>query len=316
MGAKTPSVDAFLHELEMSVPGARKAVEELIVAARRIFVEPAVNERSTSLMLIWRRTATKLITLGYISKPGPKFKRGGVWNGPSDKFVPLDLIESYANDLADTWGVHVEKIEDDGLVAKEGKTVVVCTGNKPKTLPLGEMVPRLGAWLAPMERFIAAVQRHEAGGGQETIASSENSNPSFEATDVDTAIEEALEGGVNKSLRQTWERSTELVKLRKARSSDHLVCEACGFDFKARYGERGDGFIECHHTNPGAARDDVTLTQLDDLALLCANCHRMIHTRQPWLTVSGLKELLSRTATGYRSPRDKGGNVVPISSEP
>jgi hypothetical protein len=25
-----------------------------------------------------------------------------------------------------------------------------------------------------------------------------------------------------------------------------LACEACGFDFRERYGERGEGFIECH----------------------------------------------------------------------
>jgi hypothetical protein len=33
-------------------------------------------------------------------------------------------------------------------------------------------------------------------------------------------------------------------------------------------------------------------TRLADLALLCANCHRMIHARRPWLTLDELRGLL------------------------
>ena len=55
-----------------------------------------------------------------------------------------------------------------------------------------------------------------------------------------------------------------------------LTCEACGFDFEQTYGERGHGYIECHHTMPLHTRPSK-VTRLRDLALVCANCHRMSH---------------------------------------
>jgi 5-methylcytosine-specific restriction enzyme A len=67
------------------------------------------------------------------------------------------------------------------------------------------------------------------------------------------------------------------------------ACEVCGFNFEQAYGKRGKGFIECHHTQPlEAFAKDGGKTRLDDLALLCANCHRMVHSARPWLTVEEL----------------------------
>lgn len=38
---------------------------------------------------------------------------------------------------------------------------------------------------------------------------------------------------------------------------------------------------------------------LDDLALVCANCHRMIHASRPWLTMDELRgTLLGAKAEG------------------
>ncbi|GGB90041.1 HNH endonuclease [Knoellia flava TL1] len=70
-----------------------------------------------------------------------------------------------------------------------------------------------------------------------------------------------------------------------------IACEVCGFDFAARYGERGEGYIEVHHVLPLHASGPI-LTRLDDLALLCSNCHRMIHRGRPWLTPSALTGLM------------------------
>ena len=71
-----------------------------------------------------------------------------------------------------------------------------------------------------------------------------------------------------------------------------LSCEACGFDFVVKYGESGDGFAECHHKIP-LADSAYTTTRLEDLAILCANCHRMVHVRKPMLAVDELKSLMS-----------------------
>jgi hypothetical protein len=72
-----------------------------------------------------------------------------------------------------------------------------------------------------------------------------------------------------------------------------LACEACGFDFAIIYGERGSGFIECHHTKPVATLAEGHKTHIDDLALVCANCHRIIHRDRKWPSIAELKALLA-----------------------
>ncbi|MEU4655773.1 HNH endonuclease [Streptomyces sp. NPDC023723] len=92
------------------------------------------------------------------------------------------------------------------------------------------------------------------------------------------------------------------------RQGRHLDCETCGFDFEAIYGPRGAGYIECHHVVPlheaGEGR-----TKLSDLALICANCHRMIHRRAPWPTPGELRDLIQHTAS-------RGGARVPAQQVP
>ena len=71
-------------------------------------------------------------------------------------------------------------------------------------------------------------------------------------------------------------------------SGRSLSCEACGFDFEARYGPLGRGFVECHHRVAIAAGGERE-TSLDDLVLLCANCHRMIHRTVPMASVEDFR---------------------------
>lgn len=75
------------------------------------------------------------------------------------------------------------------------------------------------------------------------------------------------------------ERNRALVTRKKRQvllQGQPLACEVCGFDFAVVYGNRGDGYIECHHLVPLAEAGKST-TKLTDLALVCANCHRMLH---------------------------------------
>lgn len=57
-------------------------------------------------------------------------------------------------------------------------------------------------------------------------------------------------------------------------------CQACDLDFSERYGLIGKGFIEAHHLRPIATLEEgvpVKYDVADDFAVLCSNCHRMIH---------------------------------------
>lgn len=73
-----------------------------------------------------------------------------------------------------------------------------------------------------------------------------------------------------------------------------LACEVCEFDFLEVYGERGRGFAECHHVVPLAEVNFYRNTRLDDLAIVCANCHRMLHRGRPVMTLVDLKGLIDR----------------------
>jgi hypothetical protein len=107
------------------------------------------------------------------------------------------------------------------------------------------------------------------------------------------------EGIAYERLHTTRERNRNLVLLakRRAMSRDgHLACQVCNFDFSKVYGDLGCDFIEAHHTIPLSQLDGVRETRIEDLALVCSNCHRMLHRRRPWLGMKDLKAVLSGEA--------------------
>lgn len=77
-------------------------------------------------------------------------------------------------------------------------------------------------------------------------------------------------------------------------------CAVCDFDFGAVYGAWGHGFCEVHHLAPLAeGGEERTTNPLRDLAVLCANCHRMIHRKRG--TTLTVEELRLKMATGRRT---------------
>ena len=103
----------------------------------------------------------------------------------------------------------------------------------------------------------------------------------------------AKEGNVIYKLHRYLERNKTIVKKKKAhyfKKYGRLDCEVCGFEFVKRYGELGKGFIECHHRKPLHLINKSTTTTLADLALVCANCHRMLHISSNLVSVDELKE--------------------------
>lgn len=90
------------------------------------------------------------------------------------------------------------------------------------------------------------------------------------------------------------ERNSALIRLVKARAikCGALACQVCNFDFHERYGAVGHGYIEAHHTVPVKDLRKGSQTRVEDIALVCANCHRMLHRRRPWLKMEGIRAVL------------------------
>ena len=110
----------------------------------------------------------------------------------------------------------------------------------------------------------------------------------FEQSEFDAASADALvtkvarEGRVVLALRRHRyrEQSLRRTKLRETlKQGRRLICEVpgCGFDFAAKYGMLGRTFAEVHHKKPVSSSDKTRETRLSDLAIVCSNCHRMIH---------------------------------------
>lgn len=107
---------------------------------------------------------------------------------------------------------------------------------------------------------------------------------------------EYSEGRVAYRMHRYRERDTQLVKDAKTlfrQKHGSLYCEVCKTNFENIYGERGKDFIEAHHTKPVSEMNEGELTKVEDIAMLCSNCHRMIH-RKPFISVEELRALVLR----------------------
>ena len=120
--------------------------------------------------------------------------------------------------------------------------------------------------------------------------------------DVDADLT-GKEGNPRFALHLSRERDQKLVKAKREevrRKTGKLSCEVCGFDFAEVYAEVGEGFCEVHHITPLAEVDGEVETKLEDLAIVCSNCHRMLHRGKPNFSIDKLKSKL----------RHKKGRVV------
>ena len=95
------------------------------------------------------------------------------------------------------------------------------------------------------------------------------------------------------------ERNSRLAA--RAKKAHGYICQACTFSFEERYGNLGKDYIEAHHLTPlyRLKGKKITLDPTTDFAVLCSNCHRMIHKSE---FVSEVKEfkakyILSECAT-------------------
>ncbi|WP_194727143.1 HNH endonuclease [Noviherbaspirillum malthae] len=110
-----------------------------------------------------------------------------------------------------------------------------------------------------------------------------------------------FEGEVRYTMHRRHERKPGLVRLAKVlrrERDERLLCEVCDFDFASVYGEQGDNFIEAHHKVPVSTLTEVTATRPEDLALVCSNCHSMLHRMMPLPTIEELRTLVQQRRAG------------------
>lgn len=93
----------------------------------------------------------------------------------------------------------------------------------------------------------------------------------------------ATEGAKSLKAHYRRERSAwlkrEKLKAIAAETGGIISCELCGTKGADTYPKKlGERIFEVHHRKPLASAVTPIRTTLDDLAILCANCHRAVHS--------------------------------------
>jgi 5-methylcytosine-specific restriction protein A len=119
------------------------------------------------------------------------------------------------------------------------------------------------------------------------VVVAESFEESFDGPDE----EEFFEGRVITELHKRRERDQNLRErlLSSRRRTGRLTCDMCRAQSQAGAPTLEDATFEVHHLLPLSMAIERT-TRLADVALLCANCHRLLHRaislRRSWLGVS------------------------------
>jgi 5-methylcytosine-specific restriction endonuclease McrA len=133
--------------------------------------------------------------------------------------------------------------------------------------------------------------------------------PPFSIAPHDLSEElEGLEGAALRrlTLHRRRERRLRDAKIAEALKRGRLRCEVpgCRFDFQNTYGTLGSGYAQVHHIRPLSDRGEDTRTSLHDLAVVCANCHVMIHRGGECRQLDGL--IADARLAGKTRPADRG----------
>jgi hypothetical protein len=100
-----------------------------------------------------------------------------------------------------------------------------------------------------------------------------------------------VEGSVQRILVNRYERDPR--DRRECIQSRGTVCEICGFDFVAKYGNVMDGFIHVHHQKQlSTVGEDYEVDAIRDLVPVCPNCHAVLHYREPPYSVDEVRQFL------------------------
>jgi predicted HNH restriction endonuclease len=100
------------------------------------------------------------------------------------------------------------------------------------------------------------------------------------------------EGAVKTVLVNAYERSRDA----RAACIEHhgVTCAACGFKMADFYGQAGEGVIHVHHLRELAkVGAQYEVDPINDLRPVCPNCHAILHTVSPAMTIEDLRLVLT-----------------------
>jgi 5-methylcytosine-specific restriction protein A len=102
-----------------------------------------------------------------------------------------------------------------------------------------------------------------------------------------------FEGAVSKVKVNRYERDPKARSACLAKFG--AKCQVCDLKFEDRYGEIGKGFIHVHHLKPlGAMRKEYQINPTLDLIPVCPNCHAMLHTKEPPISIDDLRQTIRK----------------------
>ncbi len=126
----------------------------------------------------------------------------------------------------------------------------------------------------------------------------------LEIRELDDDFLLSREGKIKLRLHKVRERDPKLrLKAIESfrRKNGRIFCEVCKFSFEEKYGDLGKDFIEVHHLKPISKYEDDERTSMENLKLVCSNCHRMIHKGDSYSMFYSLQERFFPKNTAQQS---------------
>jgi 5-methylcytosine-specific restriction protein A len=106
--------------------------------------------------------------------------------------------------------------------------------------------------------------------------------------------EKYLEGSTKQISVNTYERNPHARK--KCVQHYGYDCAVCGFNFEKAFGVLGEGYIHVHHLiQLSEIGQEYRLDPIADLRPVCPNCHAMLHSKKPPLSIEELKQLVKNS---------------------
>ena len=104
-----------------------------------------------------------------------------------------------------------------------------------------------------------------------------------------------VEGASTQVLANRYERNRDARQ--KCIQHFGAICSVCEFDFAKIYGEIGRGFIHVHHLRELASIGaSYVVDPIADLRPVCPNCHAMLHSQRPAVSIAALRARMSPNA--------------------